>query len=177
MHRTAECNWVKFILLFMRMYTKTQDCTVMCSTRPTDLTWVRRFARTWNRPGHGVFGHLTGQTVLLACNQPFLCMCVNISTMFLAGGHIHEPMLLPICFSIRLLHHENGLPPVEKTLTNDIYLFMWTLHGNATAHASFHLNTSSAMRMIAADHETKRWWSVKDDSLLFGPHSNPCFQL
>ena len=28
----------------MRMYTYAQDGTVMCLTRPANLTWVRRFA-------------------------------------------------------------------------------------------------------------------------------------
>ena len=40
-----------------------------------------------------------GRAILLACGQPFLCVRANISTMFLAGGDIDEPMPLPNCFS------------------------------------------------------------------------------
>ena len=127
----------------MRMYTNAQDGTVMCSIRPAHLTWVLCFApeialamesRPDDSPG-----------------LPYVCVRVNISATFLAEGHTDEPMSLPIRFFSRLLHQENGLSAAEKMLTNEIELFLKTLHGNVTAQVSFHLNTSSPMHMIAAE--------------------------
>ena len=98
---------------------------------------------------------LAGRFSWLAINL-FLCVRVNISPTFLVGGHIDEPMPLPIRFFSRLLHQENGLSPAEKTLTNEISLFLKTLHGNVTAHASFHLNTLSPMHTLILRLQLKR---------------------
>ena len=83
----------------MRIYTYALDGTVMYSTRPADYTWVCLCAP---EIGHRDLGHLTGQMILLACPLPVLCVRVNFSAAFLAGGHIDGPMPLPFRFFSRL---------------------------------------------------------------------------
>ena len=128
----------------MRMCTYAQDGTVMSSTWPAHFTSVRRFApdiamamefRPDDSPGlPSTFFMRTGK---YQCNVP--------------GWQTHRRTYAIAHSFLQLLHQENGLSPTGKTLTNEIYFFLKTLHGNVTAHASFHLNTSSPMHTIATE--------------------------